>query len=293
MNKLPFPKSLRLQCVAGLIVFSLVNSCAPAWSAQSLTVQAPVPPSTVSQAPPPVENLISKNYGRLVLDDTWYILSSPARWTKREWFDTGLAGAGILATAAFLDRPLKDMLQKNRSRAKNDFAKAIQPFGAGGAFGVLGAFEAGGLLFHNDNARATAQDGILSSIIAAGIITPSLKYIIGRRRPADTCSQHHFAPFSCDVSFPSGHTTEAFAVASVIAEHYDSIWIKAASYGTAGLVGYARMEQNDHWASDVLAGALIGTVVGRTVVHFNHYRRYQLSVVSDSHMTGVLLTHMF
>lgn len=255
--------------------------------------QGPKPPSPVIQAPPPVENVISKQYGQLALDDTRYVLSAPVRWTKKEWYYTGMAGVGILATAALLDRPLRNVLQKNRSQANNDFAKVVQQFGSGGAFGVLGAFEAGGLLFHNDNARATAQDGLLSSIIAAGIITPTLKYIVGRRRPADSSSQHHLTPFGGDLSFPSGHVTEAFAVASVVAEHYDSFWIKAASYGTAGLVGYARMEQNAHWASDVLAAALIGIVVGRTIVHFNHDRRYQLAVVSDSKMTGVLVTHKF
>jgi membrane-associated phospholipid phosphatase len=286
-------KNLHLQYVAGLIVLLLGNVCAPAWSAQYPPGRAQLVPSSETQSPPPVENLISLDYGRLVLDDTLHVLSAPVRWTKKDWLCAGLAGVGLLATAALLDRPLKDLLQKNRSTANDNFAKAIQPFGRGYAFGVLGAFEAGGLLFHNDNARATAHDGLISSIIAAGIITPLLKDIIGRRRPRDTSSQYHFDPFSGDLSLPSGHITEAFAVASVIAEHYDSLWIKAVSYGTAGLVGYARMELNAHWASDVLASALIGTVVGRTIVHFNRDRRYQLSIVSDNQMTGMLVTYRF
>lgn len=58
----------------------------------------------------------------------------------------------------------------------------------------------------------------------------------------------------------------------MIAEHYDSIWSKAASYGLASMVGYARLNNNYHWASDELAGAAIGTLVGHVVVHFSRNR---------------------
>jgi membrane-associated phospholipid phosphatase len=74
-------------------------------------------------------------------------------------------------------------------------------------------------------------------------------------------------------SFASGHTTEAFALATVIAEHYDSIWIKAASYTVASAVGWARLNNNEHWASDVLAGAALGTFVAHVVVHYNLSQR--------------------
>ncbi len=62
-------------------------------------------------------------------------------------------------------------------------------------------------------------------------------------------------------------------LATVIAEHYDSIWIKAASYIVASAVGYARLNNNEHWASDVLAGAALGTFVGHVVVHYNLRQR--------------------
>ena len=104
---------------------------------------------------------------------------------------------------------------------------------------------------------------------------------------------HHFRSFSGDDSFPSGHTTQAFAVASVIAEHYDPLWIKIASYGVAVMVGYARMEENAHFASDVLAGAIIGTVVGRSVVHFNHDKRYEVSPYVDGSTVGAQVTRTF
>ena len=51
-----------------------------------------------------------------------------------------------------------------------------------------------------------------------------------------------------------------------IAEHYDQWWAQTLAYGAAGLVGVARIEQNTHFASDVVAGAILGPVVGRAVV---------------------------
>ena len=64
------------------------------------------------------------------------------------------------------------------------------------------------------------MDAVTATIIASGIITPVLKYSIGRYRPSQSTSTFKFRPFSGHQSFPSGHATQAFAVASVVASHY-------------------------------------------------------------------------
>ena len=108
------------------------------------------------------------------------------------------------------------------------------------------------------------------SVIASGIITPAIKPVAGRSRPRDNNGAYNFKPFSnANSSFPSGHTTEAFALASVIANHYDETWVTCTSYSIAGLVGLARIYHQAHFASDVLAGAMIGTLVGKSVVARN------------------------
>jgi membrane-associated phospholipid phosphatase len=77
-------------------------------------------------------------------------------------------------------------------------------------------------------------------------------------------------------SFPSGHTTTAFAAASAVTGEVmrwwpRSTWIIApAMYGGATLVGLSRMYHNKHWASDVALGAAIGTFAGRKVVDYSH-----------------------
>ncbi|MDQ6635160.1 MAG: phosphatase PAP2 family protein [Gemmatimonadota bacterium] len=79
-------------------------------------------------------------------------------------------------------------------------------------------------------------------------------------------------------SFPSGHATAAFsAAAAVVAETHEwwphSTWyIAPVMYGGAAAVGLSRMYDDQHWASDVLMGAAIGTFAGVKTVRFNHTR---------------------
>src|SRR5215210_7861426 len=89
-----------------------------------------------------------------------------------------------------------------------------------------------------------------------------LKYTVGRTRPTHGDSDD-FQPFGGGTSFPSGHTTLAFAVATAIADESQNGWVDAAVYGAATLTAYARVNDDRHWASDVLAGALVGHLTAR------------------------------
>jgi hypothetical protein len=76
-------------------------------------------------------------------------------------------------------------------------------------------------------------------------------------------------------SFPSGHTTTAFAVAAAMTAQADAwcddcVWyVGPVMYGGAALAGLARMYDNKHWASDVIVGAAIGAFSGRKVVRYH------------------------
>jgi membrane-associated phospholipid phosphatase len=118
-----------------------------------------------------------------------------------------------------------------------------------------------------------ALDGTASLFISAGLVVPGLKFVTGRSRPSADLGSSDFRPFTGGESFPSGHTTAAFAVAGSIATHYDRLWIKGLSYSVAGLVGYSRMVHDAHWLSDVTAGAFIGIGVAHEVTRLNLERR--------------------
>jgi membrane-associated phospholipid phosphatase len=170
------------------------------------------------------------------------------------------------------------VLGTNPTSTENDLAKTVRPLGTYASFGVLGGFYLGGLIAHDARAQETAVDGLIASGLAAGVITPLLKEIVGRSRPSAHVGTYDFHPFSGSASFPSGESTQAFAVASVISAEYPNAWVEVVSYGLAGLVGYARMRENAHFASDVLAGALIGNGVGRAVVRINKRLRARVTV---------------
>ena len=260
-----------------------------------------LPENTDSAGDPPyVEPLFSKEYGFLLLQDTGYVLTAPLHWEKREWLWFGVATVG-LAGMTFLDRAFSEIVQRNHNDVTDKVARNIDPLGAQYSAVVLGGFYLEGALFDNPKARAVAQDGLASTVIASGIISPTLKLVFGRSRHEQSQGPHDFDEFNPHyTSFPSGHTTQAFALASVIAAHYESPWVKAAAFGTASLVGYARIQRNKHWGTDVAAGAVIGTLVGNSVVRFNQshrayhgHPRISLAPFYDGDVVGIVASRSF
>jgi hypothetical protein len=242
-------------------------------SAALQTSQAPETETSAAtpQAPP-------SSFPRLVLIDARDVLGAPLSWRGPQWGKFSLAVAGVGA-AALLDRTVRDAERRDHNHFADQIAKDFEPLGEAGAFGVLGSFYLVGLVRDDTRARSVGEDGLIASVIAGGIVTPVLKFATGRNRPRDAGKTFEFKPFSGASSFPSGHTTEAFAVASVIATHYPSGWVQGVAYGSAALVGFARIHHQAHFLSDVTAGAIIGTVTGRAVVHRNEQERHRLAVM--------------
>lgn len=226
-------------------------------------IAAPAVSTTTGRRP---DALFSRDYLHLLVDDAQGILTAPVNWDRQDWLIAGGLTA-LVAGSSILDGNTKTEAQEGRTQQLDQFTKQAQKFGAEYSFLVLAGFEAYGQLGGNDRAKAVAMDGVTASIIAGGIIAPVLKFSVGRVRPSQATHTYQFKPFSGNESFPSGHTTQAFAVASVIGAHYDQWWVQGLAYGLAGVVGYSRIEQNAHFTSDVVAGAVIGTVVGRAIVH--------------------------
>src|SRR5688572_1302624 len=230
---------------------------------------AGVPPRYIDRSD---EHLLSLDYVHRLGADVRQTFTAPARWDNSEWLTAAGVAAGIGAAYA-LDDEIRDLVQRNDSDSADDVLDAVEPFGQDYAYGLIGAFYLGGELLDDPRARAVGMDGLAASLIAMGLITQPLKIATGRSRPDEKRGSRDFDPFSGDKSFPSGHATQAFALATVVSEHYDSPWVTATSYGLAGLVGLARLNNDEHWASDVLAGAAIGCFVGDVVVKFNGRHR--------------------
>ena len=241
-------------------------------------------------------------YPKMLWEDTKHVLTAPTRWDRQEWQDMGWAALGVVGVMAVIDRPVQDAMR--RIAPDNDqltpdnskFLHEIERFGREYSLGVLGGFYIAGALNNDENAIEVAQDGLTSVIIASGIITTVTKVAVGRARPRDDVGHTHFRPFGGDQSFPSGHTSHAFAIASVIANHYDEPWITYSSYGVASLVGVARSYHGGHFASDIVAGAMIGTMVGKSVVEYNKpMRSSKIALMPETApgLTGLRLVSSF
>jgi len=228
----------------------------------------PLPPFTA-----PIEDLFQRNYWYLVLLDTKEVFTEPARWNSRDWLTLGGVTATIGVVMVF-DEDIQHAIRSGRTNTVTNIFDNVQPLGNEYAIGIVGTFYLWGEIFKDPRAKSTALDSVAATGIASGVIVNATKYLVGRARPTDGKGAYDFQPFSGHDSFLSGHTTEAFTLASVITEHYDAMWIKVTAYGLAGTVGYARLNNNRHWTSDVLAGAVVGTYVGKTVARFNreHHR---------------------
>jgi membrane-associated phospholipid phosphatase len=112
------------------------------------------------------------------------------------------------------------------------------------------------------------------AIAISGAITAVAKGVIGRQRPYVNIDDSHYYAFGkgfgndAYASMPSGHTTAAFAFASSVTDetaHFwpkQTWWVATLTYGSAVMVGAARIYSNAHWTSDVIAGAFVGTFSG-------------------------------
>ena len=207
----------------------------------------------------------------------------------------GLIALGFtgLTIAMFpIDKSAALRLQRDRVQNRRLYNRTATAFRLLGApvslFTAVGLYGAGRITGHRGIAGAGLH--ITESMVLAGTITQAGKGLAGRARPRafkDTLGVLPFEPDPLDFklnrgwgkgefqSFPSGHTTAAFAFASAFVSEVHRYkpgytwWVGPIFYGGATLVGASRMYNNAHWASDVALGAAIGTFSGLKVVRYN------------------------
>ncbi len=231
------------------------------------------------ETPPQAEGLEEQGFGKRLLTDLGALAARPAHLDGRDWRNLGLAALAVGGTMA-LDSEIRDVVQRNRSASGDDVAKAIRPVGnlTGPAL-LLGGLWAGGALGGNPTLAAIGRDGVEASLFSVVLITPALKELVGRARPDEGLGSTTVDPFSSYQSFPSGEATQVFTIASVVAAHTENPWVEGVAWGVAGLIGLERIYLDRHWASDVVAGALIGTGVGHWVA-MRHLRTTQNHTVA-------------
>jgi hypothetical protein len=202
---------------------------------------------------------------RIYLDDSAALVTAPFHWDKTDWLKAGAVGVGIAGAMAY-DQHLAAEIQERRSPGTDRLSTVSTSFGTTHAFAISAVLIGSGVVFKDANVTSMGREAIEASIFT-GLIAAVAKRAFGRQRPIDSNDETVFLFGSSNQSFPSGHTTEAFTVASVIAARSSGWVVPTLAYTVASLVAYDRLNDRAHFPSDVVAGAALGISVGRFVVH--------------------------
>ena len=242
---------------------------------------------------------LNRDYFKEIFSDIAYIGSSPLIWDRSDWITAGWIAGGTGMFIA-LDEEINSAFKNNRSIYTEKLMDIFEPFG-NGAF-TIPALATVYFLSHfheNEKAKRTALIATESFLIT-GLYTSILKYSFGRHRPRTGNSSTSFDGFSTNKnynSFPSGHTSTAFAIATVVANQYEKTpYIKPISYGIAAMTGLSRINFEAHWASDVFFGAALGYFTAKTLLRLHNNKKGQHFTIyprADSRGGGIVLSKNF
>ena len=191
-------------------------------------------------------------------------------------------GAGTVASLAI--HPADDYL--NNHLSTSDTAKNVFLLGKYlGSFEVLiGAAATTYIVGRKRSSRRATHLGmdLIEATLLADGMTQLIKVAVRRERPIrdDGTRASGFA-------FPSGHAAGTFAAATVLQQHLGWKWA-VPTYTIASYVAMSRLVDDRHWASDVVAGATLGIIVGRSVTW--HGRNFYASPMLVPKGYGVLVS---
>jgi hypothetical protein len=216
-------------------------------------------------------------------DETIDCILRPTKWDGGDWLRLGLVGAATYLTMQ-VDQPARDAVMRDRSFSSSGVV-AMGKFWGGPypTIALAGAFGLHGLLTEN---RTSGKIGfeIVQAALYSGGVTTALKVAFGRARPYTNEGRASYKPFTFlddgYHSLPSGHTTWAFALSTVLSRNAESNGLKVLAYVPAALTMVSRVFEDDHWASDCLLGAVVGYVVATWVVDVHEQKESVVQVSS-------------
>ncbi len=171
----------------------------------------------------------------------------------------GIAAAGVIAVVAANDRAITRQVLASDSHTARRLARWAEQLGS--PYVLIPTVAAAWGVAHIAHAPALAAAAVRAGagIGVAGVACYALKRTVGRARPRESPDDAaRFDSFSDHESFPSGHATLAFAAATTLDRETRARWVPFVVYPTAALVGWSRMHDREHWASDILGGAALG-----------------------------------
>lgn len=214
---------------------------------------------------PQIEESAEKDFGKF-FEVGGDLFTSPKDFESDDWIKL-TASIGISGLAMLVDEDVKEFSQSHKTELLNTIFKIDDYYHSELMAVSIVALYAYGLVDKNNKVRNLSLR-LAEATVYGSLINMSIKFIGGRSRPFFTESAYDFNPFKMNfeqTSFPSGHSTLAFAYSSVMAKEYNNFFWKFGWYSLAVMTAYARVYNNEHWFSDILFGSAIGLFVGEFV----------------------------
>ena len=199
------------------------------------------------------------------LDDTKLYFTAPLRWDSQDWLFFGGSLVAIGASHEFDSRVRTHFATPNdallNGRDRNSVRDALPAVAL-----IFGTGLYASIIDDSEGYKETWR--LLEAGVFSTVTGEVLSLAGGRERPDATSSPNQWRRGGD--SFPSVHTSAAFAIGTVFAESGSDEyrWIRRIiGYGVAAGTGYIRIKENVHWLSDTVAGSALGIATARFVLN--------------------------
>ncbi len=217
-----------------------------------------------AQASPPAPLEADEPQGPSLTSDIKAYFTAPLHWDKGDW---GWFGASLLAIGAahhYDEQVRTHFIEKEGPTVgskSEDLPDALPAVALLGGTWLYARF--------TDNGAGYLEGREMLEALGLSTVTAeALKFAAGRETPYQSSNADEWGKGGS--SFPSLHTTAAFAIGTVLAEsgNDDYRWIRRVlGYGVGLATGYERLRHNAHWLSDTVAGAALGAASAHFVMN--------------------------
>jgi len=226
-------------------------------------------------------------------NETGKFFTMPLHWDAFDIGTLALLG-GLTAVAMQMEFPVRDVKFIDRAFYYSPeavggrmYGELYTPFIVFGGYAIYSLVSKDQASSHQ--ARKIAYEIGQSCLYSAAIVS-ILKITVGRARPLANEGKFSFSPFTLfddyHHSFPSGHTTEAFTMSTILALNAHSTWLKVLAYVPAFFTPFSRAYQGWHWISDCVFGAGIGYFVGKWVTDLHAKNEAAAVSPASAHSLG-------
>ena len=262
-----------------MVIIAMATLGVSSWAATVADPEptAPAPQSTATDEQQADRGLVS---------DVKLYFTAPLRWNATDWAWLGGALAAIGAAHHYDTQVRNHFFTPGQTVNSDDVQDALP------AAGVFVATWAYANLIDDDAGRREAW-AMLEATALSGVTAYAIRYAAGREGPADTSDPNEWGKGGGG-SFPSLHSTAAFAIGTVLAEsgNDEFRWVRRfLGYGLGVFTSYERLKHNQHWLSDTVAGAALGAASAHFTMDrvYHGHQESNLSIVPIQ--GGAMLTY--